>query len=76
MRAMVRSLLAELFPGWVKTEVIEPRRRRAGPRRATAAEDGRREAAQAPFGRRSGHRIGQPPKRGVRGEGRQTRREP
>ena len=70
MRALVKSLLAELFPGWVKEEVIQPRRRRMDARRMPA----RQETSKAAFGRRTGYRANASgPRNGRDGTGRAQR---
>jgi len=56
MRALIKSLLAELFPGWVKDEIIQ-HPSRVGSRSHIAAQQ--RAADRRPtFGKRHGYRAG------------------
>jgi hypothetical protein len=64
MKAIVKSLLAELFPAWVKEEAIQPRRR-MDTRRAAARQG--TESPKPSFGQRSGHRVNAPVQRNGRG---------
>lgn len=56
MRALVKSLLAELFPGWVKEEVIQ-RRSRVYPHRRVAAAQNPSTRKNPSFGKRSSYQA-------------------
>jgi hypothetical protein len=57
MRAFVKSLLAELFPGWVKEEVIQNRPLSDSRRRVMAAQKAPPEGSSS-FGKRSSYPAG------------------
>lgn len=60
MRGYVKSLLAELFPGWLKQEVVQHRLR--DPRRGDTLTQGQPHAQpharNSSFGKRSSYRAG------------------
>lgn len=56
MRGYMKSLLAELFPGWLKQEVIQHRPN--DPRRRAAIPQGPTQEKNPSFGKRSSYRAG------------------